>query len=232
MIPWLDERRPAFPPTDQALTDPDGLLAAGGNLSVNTLVDAYRRGIFPWFNDDDPILWWSPNPRCVVFPDEIHISKSLKKTLRKQPFRITADIDFPQVIDSCAQLRQDSEGTWITDEMYDAYIALHESGHAHSVEAWQGDELVGGLYGIAIGRIFFGESMFSKATDSSKVAFVHLVQALSDAGFVMIDCQVESPHLLSLGARSIQRSDFRRFLPACDERPEKDPWQGLKDNER
>ena len=211
-VPWLHPQKVAFPPTHQALAEPNGLLAVGGDLSTDRLLAAYRLGIFPWFEDDQPILWWTPSPRAVLFTDQIHISKSLKKTIRKKRFTIKADQQFEAVIDACASPRQENEGTWITSEMRLAYIELAKKGHAHSVETYLDDQLVGGLYGICIGRIFFGESMFSTESDASKVAFVHLALRLKRFGFKLIDCQVHSQHLASLGANEIERSDFETIL--------------------
>jgi len=210
-IPWLEEDL-EFPDISSALKDPDGLLAAGGDLSIPRLIKAYQQGIFPWFNDDQPIMWWSPNPRCVLFPEKVHISKSLRKKLNKKLFTVTFDKDFERVIQYCADSRQATTGTWITDDMQEAYIALHEQGIAHSVEVWMDDELVGGLYGLALGRCFFGESMFSITTDASKVAFVYLCNQLREWGYAIIDCQVENPHLFTLGAENIRRSEFQTIL--------------------
>ena len=200
---------PLFPDVEQALTEPDGLLAVGGDLSPERLLEAYRRGIFPWYSEDQPVLWWSPNPRSVLFPDKLKISRSLKKTINKQIYTVTLDTAFRDVITACSQPRKDGNGTWITPDMIDAYCTLFEQGHAHSVECWHEDELIGGLYGIAIGTVFFGESMFSKKTDASKVAFVKLVEQLKVWGFELIDCQIQSGHLDSLGAENIPR---RRFI--------------------
>ncbi len=211
-IPVLGFHTQDFPPIEHALDDPNGLLAAGGDLSPDRLIDAYSKGIFPWFDKDQPILWWSPSPRAVLFPDQLHVSRSLRKTLRKQRYRVTMDTAFDQVIRACAEPRDYGEGTWITEEMMDAYNQLHELGLAHSVEAWQDDQLMGGLYGVALGRIYFGESMFSRAADASKVAFVHLVNQLQEWGFQLIDCQVENPHLVSLGSTTIDRDRFKALL--------------------
>ncbi len=193
-----------FPPPH--LAEEGGLLAVGGDLSEQRLLLAYSSGIFPWYSDDDPILWWSPDPRLVLYPDELKVSGSLRKVLRKQAFRVTLDTAFEQVITACASIR---ESTWIIDEMIQAYCRLHESGYAHSVEVWQDGELVGGLYGISLGRCFFGESMFSRRSNASKVALYHLVEHVKTLRFDLIDCQVTSEHLLSLGAQEIPR---RRFL--------------------
>ena len=213
-ITQLDPDNPneLFPALDNALTEPNGLLAIGGCLSAKRLITAYRQGVFPWFNHDEPILWWSPNPRLVLFPDKLIVSRSLAKTLRKNAFHIRFDSAFEQVVQACASPRHQDAGTWITPAMQQAYQTLHELGVAHSVEAWQDDTLVGGLYGIAIGEVFFGESMFHTQTDASKVAFVHLVQQLTRWGYRLIDCQVSSDHLISLGAENIDRDDFRLLL--------------------
>lgn len=212
MLPLLDADTIDFPATEQALDDPNGLLAAGGALSPEWLLAAYRRGIFPWFSDDQPILWWSPSPRCVFFPDEISFSRSLRKTLRRKRYRVTFDQAFSEVMQGCAGPRADESGTWITDDMHHAYQLMHANGHAHSVEAWEDGELVGGLYGVAIGRVFFGESMFHRATDASKVAFAHLIAQLQLWGCQLVDCQVSNPHLMSLGAQEIPRARFEAVL--------------------
>ncbi len=210
-IPWLEGKQD-FPPIDQALADPDGLLAAGGDLSPERVLSAYRQGIFPWFEEDQPILWWSPNPRAVLIPSDIHISKSLKKTLRRHTYTLRFDTYFLEVMEACAGARDYTDATWITEEMIEAYSTLHDMGVAHSVEVWDGENLVGGLYGLAIGKVFFGESMFSRARDTSKIALVYLAEHLQKWGFELIDCQVENEHLLSLGAQSIQRSEFKKQL--------------------
>ncbi|MGL5632910.1 MAG: leucyl/phenylalanyl-tRNA--protein transferase [Azovibrio sp.] len=208
MIPWLEENTP-FPPIDLALQEPNGLLAAGGRLTSRRLLEAYRQGIFPWFSDDQPVLWWSPDPRMVLFPEEIRISRSLRKTLCKGNFQVKLDTAFQQVIAACAQTpRPGQDGTWITQEIQEAYSVLHKLGYAHSVETWIGGNLVGGLYGVALGRMFYGESMFSLLTDSSKIAFAHLVRYLQQEGFSMIDCQMKTEHLASFGAREIPRLQF------------------------
>ena len=194
------------------LAEPEGLLAVGGDLSPQRLLLAYSLGIFPWFNEGEPLLWWSPDPRCVLFPDELRVSRSLGKLLRGKPFNVTSNRAFADVIDACAALRQQCGGTWITAEMRDAYCRLHEFGYAHSVEAWRNDALVGGLYGVCLGRCFFGESMFFRESNASKVAFVTLVRQLQEQGFALVDCQLPSDHLASLGARSISRSEFLQRL--------------------
>ncbi|MDE1461581.1 leucyl/phenylalanyl-tRNA--protein transferase [Spartinivicinus poritis] len=211
-IPWLNDYPVKFPPVSDALDYPDGLLAAGGNLSISTLLEAYRHGIFPWFSETEPILWWSPNPRMVLLPEELKVSRSLRKFIKRKPFTITCDQAFSQVMQACAEPRKESSGTWISDEMYTAYNELHLSGHAHSIECWQNDSLVGGLYGVAIGSVFFGESMFSRATNASKVALYYLVEQLKQWNFPLIDCQVYSEHLASLGARPISRELFVDYL--------------------
>ena len=223
---WLDPNdHNRFPDVRLALRDPDGLLALGGDLSPRRLLSAYRQGIFPWYSSNQPILWWSPDPRAVLVPRELRLSRSLRKTLRRAPFTVTLDRDFDNVLAACAAPRGDGLGTWITREMKSAYQRLHALGWAHSVECWQDERLVGGLYGVALGRVFFGESMFSRTTDASKVALVHLARQLQRWGFALIDCQVDSPHLRSLGARSVARSAFVQSLArfCTDERPV-GPW--------
>ncbi|WP_257266024.1 leucyl/phenylalanyl-tRNA--protein transferase [Endozoicomonas sp. ONNA2] len=211
-ISLLPDHVTSFPPIEHAFKQPDGLLAIGGNLEVDTLVMAYRHGIFPWFNEGDPILWWSPSPRMVLKPGELYLSRSLRKLLRKSLYQVTFDHDFPAVIAACASIRRDSKGTWITNEMIDAYTALHDAGHAHSIEVWQEGRLVGGLYGVAQGRIFFAESMFSRESNTSKIAMTALSQQLLAWQFGLIDCQVYSDHLNSLGARLISRPRFLDYL--------------------
>jgi leucyl/phenylalanyl-tRNA--protein transferase len=200
--------REAFPPPESALDEPNGLLAAGGDLSPQRLLDAYRHGIFPWYSDDAPILWWSPDPRMVLFPGELRVSRSLRKTLERDAYETRFDSAFAEVIARCAAPRDGQSGTWIVSEMAAAYTRLHELGFAHSVESWRDGELVGGLYGVALGRVFFGESMFSRETDASKVALVRLVERLRRDDYRLIDCQQATPHLASLGAREISRNDF------------------------
>lgn len=208
MIPWLPVR-PVFPPVERALSDPNGLLAAGGDLGVPRLLAAYRCGIFPWYAAGEPILWWSPDPRMVLVPGELRVSRSLARTLRNADYEVRLDSCFPDVIACCAQTpRTGQPGTWITAEMQTAYGALHRLGHAHSVETWIDGRLAGGLYGVAIGRAFFGESMFATARDASKIALAHLCAFLGQRGFGIIDCQMETAHLASLGARPIPRRDF------------------------
>jgi len=192
---------------DPSLAEEDGLLALEGDLSPERLILAYSNGIFPWFSEDEPILWWSPDPRFVIYPKEIRISHSMKKTLKKNTYRVSFDTCFKDVISNCSNLRKD-EGTWITNEMIEAYCKLHKLGFAHSVETWYGDKLVGGLYGISMGKCFFGESMFSTMDNASKVAFINLSRVLEEKNFVVIDCQVHTAHLESLGAVNISREDF------------------------
>lgn len=202
-----------FPPTSEALDEPNGLLAVGGELTVERLLSAYRRGIFPWYDDPQPVLWWTPDPRLVLFPDELHVSRSLRKTLRADSFTLAVDTQFAAVMRACGELRGDGLGTWIDDAMLAAYSDLHALGHAHSIEVMDSaGKLVGGLYGVSIGRVFFGESMFSKTTDASKAALVGLVDIVNRGAIQLIDCQVASDHLLSLGARCISRLDFEKRL--------------------
>ena len=211
VIPRLDGGAP-FPPIEHALREPDGLLAAGGDLSVARLVDAYSRGIFPWFAEGQPILWWSPDPRMVLFVDEFVLSRSLRRRVNSASFDVTIDVAFDDVIRACAGPRAGQEGTWITPDMANAYRALHRAGYAHSVEAWRDGVLVGGLYGMALGRMFFGESMFTRLPDASKVALVHLVSVVRAQGVPIIDCQQQTRHLASLGARPIARVEFAARL--------------------
>jgi leucyl/phenylalanyl-tRNA--protein transferase len=212
MIPWLPQEA-LFPSIETALTEPSGLLAAGGDLSPERLLAAYRRGIFPWYSAGDPILWWSPDPRMVLFPEEFRISPSLAKTLRNARYDVRLDTAFGDVVHACATAPRDGQpGTWITREMQDAYGELHRLGYAHSVETWIDGRLVGGLYGIAIGGAFYGESMFSNLRDTSKIALAHLCTHLKRRGFGIIDCQMETRHLASLGARAISRRDFAARL--------------------
>jgi leucyl/phenylalanyl-tRNA---protein transferase len=207
VIPWLRGNAP-FPPVEKALKSPNGLLCAGGDLTPRRIVDAYSHGIFPWFSEGDPILWWSPDPRMVLFPAELKVSRSLRKTVAREVFETRFDSAFREVIENCAAPRPNQSGTWIVPEMVEAYTRLHELGFAHSVESWRDGELVGGLYGIAIGRAFFGESMFSREPDASKVALVRLVERLRAGDFRIIDCQQATAHLASLGAREIRRKEF------------------------
>jgi len=224
----LDPQNPEqdFPLAHQALREPDGLIAVGGCLSQHRLLNAYRHGIFPWYNADEPILWWSPDPRLVLFPDKLIISRSLRKTMRKNIFSITFDQAFNEVISACADPRKDEAGTWITAEIKNAYNQLHRAGFAHSIEAWIDDELVGGLYGVALGQVFFGESMFHTRTDASKVAFATLVQYLKSWDYRLIDCQVHTTHLESFGAQEIEREDFIKLLDQyCTSSAKSPAWQ-------
>ncbi|NTV96035.1 MAG: leucyl/phenylalanyl-tRNA--protein transferase [Thiobacillus sp.] len=207
MIPWLSETDP-FPPPERALRDPDGLLAAGADLSPERLLAAYRHGIFPWYGPGEPILWWSPDPRMVLVPAEFKVSRSLAKRLRRGDYEVRVDSAFEQVMRTCAEPRPGQRGSWIVEAMVRAYCRLHALGHAHSVEAWRDGELVGGLYGVAIGRMFYGESMFTRASDASKVALAHLCARLARWDYGLIDCQMETAHLASLGARPIARTEF------------------------
>lgn len=209
-LPWIDLTT-AFPDPNQAFNDPNGLLAASYDLTPDKILEAYQQGIFPWYSEDQPVLWWSPDPRCIIYPKEVHASKSLKKHIRKKQPTLTFDTAFTDVIQHCARL-DSGEGTWITEEMEEAYTLLHHKGHAHSVEVWQNNRLVGGLYGIAIGQCFFGESMFSVETNASKVAFFALCKQLDKWGYTLIDCQVDNPHLRSLGAITVKRPLFLKQL--------------------
>jgi leucyl/phenylalanyl-tRNA---protein transferase len=217
VIPFLRPGDPpgAFPPLEQALDEPDGLLCAGGDLSPARLLEAYRRGIFPWYSEGQPILWWSPDPRAVLFPGEFRVSRSLAKSLRNRGCETRVDCAFAEVIARCADPNLRPEGTWISPDMQTAYLELHRLGHAHSVETWRAGRLVGGLYGVALGKAFFGESMFSIERDASKVALARLVDESTARGVELIDCQLASPHLESLGARCIPRARFRALLSAA-----------------
>lgn len=227
MVPWLDPNNDLqpFPNPETSLDEPNGLLAAGGSLQPERLLAAYRQGIFPWFEDDQPILWWSPNPRMVITPSDIHVSRSLKKAINKDTFDCSFDTAFNRVIHACSTTRELQAGTWITPSMIQAYQALFELGHAHSVEVWFEDELVGGLYGVSIGRVFFGESMFSLRSNASKIGFAFLCEQLSDWGYQLIDCQVQSQHLQSLGASTISRHDFlTRLNQFCPQAVSEQAW--------
>ena len=228
MIPWLNPDTP-FPPLSTALKNPNGLLATGADLSPQRLLQAYAQGIFPWFSAGEPILWWSPDPRMVLFPAELSVSRSLQKTLRKHTFEIRVDTAFQAVMSACSRApREGQNGTWITGEMVDAYCVLHKQGIAHSVETWIDDELAGGLYGIALGQAFYGESMFARETDASKIAFVHLVRQLQRWQFGIIDCQMRTEHLARFGAREIPRSEFSALLAKlvkCNNPVTKNPWK-------
>ena len=205
----------AFPPIERALSDPDGLLAIGGDLTVSRLVEAYSQGIFPWYGNNEPIMWWSPKSRAVIVPDQVHVSRSLKKTLRQNDFNLSIDQDFNAVIDHCALAPRDTDGTWISEDMLEAYKQLHLSGHAHSFEVWDKGQLVGGLYGIASGKVFSGESMFHYKTDASKIAFVFTCFHLHAINFSLLDCQIQNPHLASLGVITLTRDEFKHYLPTC-----------------
>lgn len=216
----------AFPPAHQALAEPDGLLAMGGDLSPERLLRAYRSGIFPWYSEDQPILWWSPDPRWVLYPERAVLSRSMGKVLRQGRFAFSFDQAFAHVIAACSQPRAGAAGTWITDEMQAAYGELHRLGVAHSVEAWQDGCLVGGLYGVAVGRVFFGESMFHRASNASKAAFLQLLACLRQWGYALVDCQVHTAHLQSLGAEPIPRTRFLQLLQGyCPESPAPQAWQ-------
>ncbi len=211
-LTWLTSDNMAFPPSHKALKEPNGLLAVGGDLSPARLIQAYGRGIFPWFEDGQPVLWWTPNPRMVLFPSECHRSRSLGKLLQQNRLKVTVDTVYSDVIAACAAPREGVGGTWITEGMQRAYIELFHLGHAHSVEVWEDEQLVGGLYGVAQGGVFFGESMFSRRPNASKVALVTLAEKLHHGNYRLIDCQMASKHLFSMGAREIDRQEFERIL--------------------
>lgn len=223
---WLSENKLAFP--SPMLARPDGLLAAGGDLSPERLLLAYQSGIFPWFNADDPILWWSPDPRMVLFPDELVVSKSMRPYFNQNKFGLTCDQAFRQVMHHCQAPRSSDGGTWITESMMEAYCKLHDLGFAHSVEVWQDGAMVGGLYGIALGKVFFGESMFATVSNASKFGFIALVKKLHSLGFWLIDCQQQTAHLGSLGARPISRKDFLQILEENAQAPTlRGNWAGI-----
>lgn len=225
---WVADRRLAagFPPTSRALSDPQGLLAIGGDLRTARLLDAYARGIFPWYSAGQPILWWSPEPRAVLTPAAVRISRSLAKRLRNGGFEVSFDRAFAAVIAACSEPRDDDAGTWITPDMQAAYLALYRAGHAHSIECWRNGALAGGLYGVAIGRAFCGESMFSRERDASKVAFVHLCRLLEAWGYTLIDCQLPTAHLATLGATLMVRTDFEAALAdAVAAAPAPEAWK-------
>ncbi|MEW5010234.1 MAG: leucyl/phenylalanyl-tRNA--protein transferase [Cycloclasticus sp.] len=228
MLPWLDpdDDLDPFPPINLALKDPDGLLAAGGSLRPERLLEAYRSGIFPWFDEQQPILWWSPDPRLTLKPSALHISRSLAKFINKQSYHCTIDQAFDRVIAACSAPREQQDGSWITDSMIEAYQQLFELGYAHSVEVWLGEELIGGLYGVSIGQVFFGESMFSRQSNASKVGFTFLCQHLAEWGCQVVDCQVHSDHLESLGAAAITRDSFIQLLEQyCPRQLSRTAWQ-------
>lgn len=218
-VVWLSASDPhdAFPPVDDALSEPDGLLAAGGDLSTERLISAYRRGIFPWYSEGQPLLWWSPNPRCVFRKGELHLSRRQQRYLRQSSAEVRFNTAFSDVIAACAAPRAAEQGTWITGEMIEAYERIHREGWAHSIEIWQADELVGGLYGLAIGRAFFGESMFSAQANASKIALLVLSRMLDSHKFGILDCQMVSRHLVGLGATSIPREAFVAILASLCE---------------
>ena len=227
-VSLLDPKNPnqSFPPVCHALEEPNGLLAIGGCLSASRLVSAYKKGIFPWYNPNEPILWWSPDPRLVLFPAHLHVSRSLAKTLRKNDFEITFDQCFLSVMRACAAPREYASGTWINNAMLQAYQGLYLQGIAHSIEVWQKGDLVGGLYGLGIGRVFFGESMFHTQTDASKIAFVFLVEKLKEWNYQLVDCQVHTQHLISLGAEEIERIQFIKLLEQyCSLLPAAGAWK-------
>ncbi len=226
-IVWLNDSDPpsAFPDVASAMREPDGLLAAGGDLSAPRLLYAYTHGIFPWYDEGQPILWWSPDPRCVLKPDQLHVSRRLARSIRQSSLTLTFNQSFEDIVLACAGPRRQQRGTWITDEMIHAYKRLHEDGWAHSVEVMDGDRVVGGIYGLAIGRVFFGESMFSHVSNASKMAMLGLCRILSEHGFELIDCQVTSGHLVTLGAETIPREDFVAILKsACPGRERFAAW--------
>lgn len=211
MIPWIppDDDISPFPHIETALTEPNGLLAAGGRLSTERLLMAYRNGIFPWYSDSEPILWWSPSERCVIFAEQIHISKSMQRVLKQRPFLITKNQAFEAVIQGCAKPRSNQKTTWITTEMMEAYYTLHQKGYAHSFECWQNNKLVGGLYGVQLGNVLCGESMFSRISNASKILLIYLAQQ-QDVG--LIDCQLYTPHLISMGGKMISRKEYLQLL--------------------
>jgi leucyl/phenylalanyl-tRNA--protein transferase len=202
----------AFPPTSEALESPNGLLAWGGDLRVERLLRAYQAGIFPWYTPGQPVLWWSPAPRCVIYPDQVHLSKRTRRRYNSGSYHLTMDVAFARVIKACAGPRRNETGTWITGEMREAYYQLHRLGHAHSLEVWDGDVLTGGIYGLAVGSVFFGESMFSVKADASKIALVALCRQLHQWDFGLLDCQVGNPHLFSMGAVEVSREAFEKKL--------------------
>ncbi len=227
MLYILDPNNPnqEFPPVEQAERDPDGMLAVGGDLSVTRLLNAYKSGIFPWYNSDQPILWWSPDPRTILYPKRFKVSRSLRKEMRNSSLTITIDQVFEDVITACAAPRHKQPDTWITDNMKQAYLELFRQGNAHSVEVWDENKLVGGLYGVAIGKVFFGESMFSIRSNASKIALLFLCEKLIDWGYDLIDCQVYSEHMISLGAEEIARVDFCSMLARlCHIEPSAESW--------
>lgn len=225
--PYAEECR--FPDVERALDEPNGLLAIGGNLQPDNLLAAYRRGIFPWYEHGQPILWWSPDPRLVLFPECLRVTRSLRKTMRQSGWTFSFDLDFAAVMHACAAPREPGGGTWITAEMVDAYLSLHRMGYAHSVEVWYDGELAGGLYGVSLGRVFFGESMFHRRSDASKIALAALVRQLRGRDCAMIDCQMETAHLASLGARTLPRAHFASLLTACEQGGDPGSWRAAEE---
>lgn len=224
---WIQEDAPAdsFPPVANALEQPNGLLCAGGDLSPERLLQAYQQGIFPWYGEDEPLLWWSPNPRTLISTDSFHVSRSMQRFLKQHPYRLSLNEDFAGTITACAAPRAQSPETWITDEMRDAYIALHQLGHAHALEVWEQDELVGGIYGVAVGGAFCGESMFSRRTNTSKLALWTLLQHLKRQDFSVFDCQLWNDHLASLGAYEVSRADYIQQLSQAQHTKPCKNWQ-------
>ena len=229
-IAWIADTDPpdAFPPVERALREPDGLLAAGGDLATPRLLAAYRRGIFPWYEEGQPLLWWSPDPRCVFLAGDLHLSRRLRKEIRGSTFEVRVNTAFADVIRACAGPRRYQRGTWITRDVRNAFERLHAEGWAHSIEIWSGDRLAGGLYGLAMGRAFFGESMFSAQTNASKYALLFMDRLLRDGTVELLDCQVRSSHLLTMGARSVSRMDFVSSLDAlCEQATSIEKWPEL-----
>lgn len=216
---WLDKDDISFPPPDFA--NEDGILALGGDLSVPRLMEAYQNGIFPWFNEQDPFIWWSPDPRFVLYPEDLKVAKSMRSYFNQKKFQVTVDQEFEAVMRNCQQAKRTGQGggTWITESMIQGYVDLHHAGYAHSIEVWKGNELVGGLYGVALGKVFFGESMFSKASNASKFGFISLVRALIKLDFDLIDCQQKTQYLGSLGAKEIPRKYFSQHLEINKTKP-------------
>ncbi len=232
-LPFLLNDQCVFPDTEYALLNPNGLLAVGGDLSQQRLITAYQNGIFPWYSDPDPILWWSPNPRAVLYPDALKVSRSLAKSIRNRNYQAWLNRDFNRVIEKCADSRHQADGTWITKPMMAAYQTLHESGLAHCISIYQDTKLVGGLYGVSMGKFFFGESMFSKSRDASKVALYYLVQYVRFYSFLLIDCQVPNAHLTSLGSINISRKKFNNYLQESVNIPQsQNMWQNSNLTER
>ena len=220
LLRWLDDDPTAlFPPTRDALEEPNGLLAAGGDLAPARLLNAYRAGIFPWYSEGHPLLWWSPAPRCVIFPQRVHLSRRTRRRFNAGDYRLTVNHAFDDVIRACAEPRENEPGTWITDEMLHAYLQMNRLGHAHSLEVWLEDGLIGGIYGLLIGSVFFGESMFTRGTDGSKIALVALCRLLQRSGVELLDCQVGNPHLFRMGAEELDRDTFEGLLRRLVDRP-------------